>query len=224
MKNSSFFDPSTDDVIHWGRIVLAILCVVAALLRIWCPLQVDWQFLLFLLTAGVLLMLPHLKKFQLNNSGGSLEFGNATDREAAKSFGIGGKGEGAVQKSLLTGEPSDDPQKGEWGGSSFVEGYELIGQVESIPNSPEWFRVQLEVRDSEPVRNPGARVQFHLHPTFRRKEVVVPFCAGVAVLDLVAWGAFTVGAEVFDAVGKSLAKLELDLATLENAPMKFRSR
>jgi len=47
---------------------------------------------------------------------------------------------------------------------------------------------------------------------------------GGATLHLVAWGAFTVGAEVLDDQEKQLATLELDLSTLPDVPSDFRER
>ena len=70
----------------------------------------------------------------------------------------------------------------------------------------------------------GDKVVFHLHPSFRRAEDTLPLIKGSASLELVAWGAFTVGAEVLDRSAQQITKLELDLATLADAPDTFRNR
>ena len=56
--------------------------------------------------------------------------------------------------------------------------------------------------------------------TEARAERTVFWVGAWIVFDLVAWGAFTVGARTDD--GKT--RLELNLATLESAPTRFRSR
>jgi len=64
-------------------------------------------------------------------------------------------------------------------------------------------------------------VQFFLHDTFKNDRPIVTVGPnGAAELKLTAWGAFTVGAIADD--GRT--KLELDLQTLEDAPVEFRGR
>jgi hypothetical protein len=63
-------------------------------------------------------------------------------------------------------------------------------------------------------------VTFYLHPTFRKRVVGVAAVSGRAVLEFVAWGAFTVGA----ICEKDGTKLELDLSELATAPYEFRVR
>jgi hypothetical protein len=61
-------------------------------------------------------------------------------------------------------------------------------------------------------------VRFYLHPTFREPVADVRVQKGVASLDRVAWGAFTVGAEI------GATRLELDLASVGDTPIEFRTR
>lgn len=63
-------------------------------------------------------------------------------------------------------------------------------------------------------------VVFHLHPTFTVATKQVKVKDGFAVLNLRAWGAFTVGVEADD--GRTT--LELDLSEDESFPELFRSR
>ncbi len=67
-------------------------------------------------------------------------------------------------------------------------------------------------------------VRFYLHPTFRRRirESHVD-ATGQAVIDLVAWGAFTLGAVV--KLKDNEVRLELDLAQdVPDAPAAFKLR
>jgi hypothetical protein len=66
-----------------------------------------------------------------------------------------------------------------------------------------------------PVQGP---VVFHLHDTFSPNVIPVDPVGGVATLDLTSYGAFTVGAILADGT-----KLELDLASLAEAPQEFRA-
>ena len=64
-------------------------------------------------------------------------------------------------------------------------------------------------------------VYFYLHPTFPKMRMRVPADGKNEVETIVsAYGAFTVGA----VVDNGQTKLELDLATLPDAPPEFRKR
>ncbi len=79
------------------------------------------------------------------------------------------------------------------------------------------------VGPTDPYQNLEKRVKFHLHPTFKVNEIVVSPQDGRATLRCLAWGAFTVGAEVAPGTDHTV-KLELDLSKLPDAPPLFRSR
>jgi hypothetical protein len=119
---------------------------------------------------------------------------------------------------------SNDPQKGQWGGHEEANGYRLGARVDRIEHGPDWFRLELTVARIDKSAARGKRVCFHLHPTFLKTETEVPIEEDEATLNLVAWGAFTVGAEVFDAQNERIATLELDLSKLADAPREFRER
>jgi hypothetical protein len=132
-----------------------------------------------------------------------------------------GGGAAAAAERAATGAGEDaDPQKGKWGGQSEQNGRRLSGQVTPLDGGEDFFRVLLEVRSTDPARPLEGEVVFHLHPTFRDPRRVVPVTDGVAALTVLAWGAFTAGAEA----DGGATHLELDLATLPDAPQKFRSR
>lgn len=86
----------------------------------------------------------------------------------------------------------------------------------------ELFSLELAVESTDSARPLRDPVKFFLHDSFKPNDtlVVLPDAGGQAVLSLIVWGAFTVGA-ITDG-GKTL--LELDLEFLEGAPEKFRSR
>jgi hypothetical protein len=249
--------PMDDRGVRLGRYVLFGLCVAAAIYRWFGPESVtkrlDWQFLLLVVAAGSMLLLPYLSKVTFGK-GRSLTFGQR-DRNAVRKFGVGGKPSadgkkgaipraiaakfgGAIERSVsakaieeteaealkknLEAAASDDPQKRQWGGKEEENGYRLGARVDQIEDSPDWFSLELKVAFIEKGAAAGEKVRFHLHPTFRKAEADVPIEEGEATLHLVAWGAFTAGAEVFDAKGQQLATLELDLSKLPSAPKAFR--
>jgi len=117
-------------------------------------------------------------------------------------------------------EYASDPNRGMFGGKAETSGRKLCAEVKPLPGSTDFFRLHIWVAASAgaPPLADGTRVKFHLHPTFRPMVTETVASAGVATLDRVAWGAFTVGAEV-DGV-----QLELNLATDIPAPDLFRKR
>ncbi len=115
-----------------------------------------------------------------------------------------------------------DPQKGRWGGlreSNFR--FVKAGKIRPLRSDPENFRIPLEVRSTDPVNHPlTGTVRFHLHDTFQQDIEEVEVVDGVGRLELVAYGAFTVGIELEDGT-----TLELDLADPDiDAPAIFKVR
>jgi hypothetical protein len=115
---------------------------------------------------------------------------------------------------------SDDPQKGRWGAQAGANGRRLSATVTPVPTAPEWFHVQLEVTSTDNNRPLAGDVIFHLHPTFDPSDRTVSVQNNMALLEIDAYGAFTVGAEA----DNGQTRLELDLATLPDAPASFRQR
>ena len=111
----------------------------------------------------------------------------------------------------------EDLNKGQFGGKSSANQREVTAQVDPISDS--WFRIHVTVRplDAKPLTGV---VQLHLDPaTFSDSERRMAINNGIANYQFGAWGAFTIGI-VADA-GKT--RLELDLATLPDAPEAFRT-
>jgi hypothetical protein len=131
-------------------------------------------------------------------------FGNATT-------GLGRQGKPIVP---------NDFQKSQWGESPIANGRQLSARVDRIPGSSNLFKVALTVASQNPANPLTGNVEFHLHPSFRPSKQIVAAANGVAELELVAWGAFTVGA----VADNGMTELELDLATLTDAPQEFRER
>lgn len=117
---------------------------------------------------------------------------------------------------------SADPNKGKFGGKPEANGRKLTAQVKALPGNADLFLIHATVFATDLSRKltDGEIVTFYLHPTFRQASVPVPVEDGAASLDRIAWGAFTIGAELSGGT-----RLELDLSTdVPSAPALFRSR
>jgi hypothetical protein len=118
----------------------------------------------------------------------------------------------------------DDPQKGRFGGKSENNGRALRAKVKKSPFIPDFFDVSIWVESTEPEKPLNNDVILYLHDSFRPSVYTIPvneFKDGKALDDeILAWGAFTVGAVVDN--GETL--LELDLAEQPEFPDIFRSR
>jgi hypothetical protein len=111
-----------------------------------------------------------------------------------------------------------DPQKGQWGGSPFANGWALSAEVYEI--ATDWFSISLKVKSVTPDKRLSKPVVFHLHDSFFNPVVEVTPENGRAKHKTEAYGAFTVGA----VVNEDGTTLELDLSELQSAPPKFRSQ
>jgi hypothetical protein len=114
---------------------------------------------------------------------------------------------------------NEDPNKRKFGGSASVGGWLLSASLSPAagPDKPACF-VDLSVSSEQ--KRVGVSVTFYLHPTYDPPLLTVPTDGnGVAHLKLLAWGAFTVGAEIADGDQKTL--LELDLATVRGGTPRF---
>jgi hypothetical protein len=123
-------------------------------------------------------------------------------------------------KEAQSGMPVElsDPNKNYFGGQQEREGRRLTANVTEIGDNG-LYRVNLSVvgTTEEARMKDGEAVVFALHPTFRRPVRVVHASNGRASLELIAYGAFTVG--VVCSTGDVL--LEYDLSTLPGAPKGF---
>jgi hypothetical protein len=106
---------------------------------------------------------------------------------------------------------TSDAQKGQWGGHPRRNDRELTAEVIPVldSQSEHRYRIKLAVRSTDASRPLLGTVRFHLHPAFETpQEVAVG--KGVARLELLSSGVFTVGAEA----DGGRTKLELDLAAV----------
>jgi len=134
------------------------------------------------------------------------------------------QGESASPPSALPSKSAvveNDPNKGKFGWKPEHNGRRLSAQVTPLAEGvSDFFRVRLEVKSGDASRPLEKPVTFYLHPTFARQRETVNPRNGTAVLELVVWGSFTVGAVTDDGA----TSLELDLAQLPDVPQYFRER
>jgi hypothetical protein len=125
-----------------------------------------------------------------------------------------------VTQTAMAPASSGDPNKGKFGGSPVVNGRVLRATIQPSESQAGLYRISLSVSSTSKSNPLTGFVTFHIHPTFRHREVTRPVENGIASLTLVAWGAFTVGA----LADNGATQLELDLATHPDATLDFRSR
>ncbi|MFZ1516217.1 MAG: pYEATS domain-containing protein [Saprospiraceae bacterium] len=146
---------------------------------------------------------------------------------------VNGDQESKVVNKIIKEEPSfgtleyknkvkqiynNDPQKGKWGGLSEKSGRKISAMVGSLDVSGNYFRVILRVESTNVLKPLKGIVVFHLHDSFENKNPKILVENGIAELSLLAWAAFTVGAET----DNGNVKLELDLSENLNFPKEFR--
>lgn len=122
--------------------------------------------------------------------------------------------------SVRSKPQSDDPQKERWGGLAERNGRKLSAKISKVKGSKEWYEITVTVAAVTSAHPLKGQVTFHLHPTFRESRQVVEVENGRASLSLLAWGAFTVGAEA----DRGATKLELDLSEVAGAPRAFKGK
>lgn len=129
-----------------------------------------------------------------------------------------------VKNKLPPVKFANDPQHERFGGKSKINGRNLIASVRPSRKGDKWCVVTLSVQ-VEPGFTPliGDHVYFFVHNTFDPDEFAILVNGqGEAVLQLVAWGAFTVGV----VADNGATMLELDLADpkLVTAPTDWQAR
>lgn len=125
------------------------------------------------------------------------------------------------QEALLDSKYNNDPQKGKWGGTNKSNERILSAFVSETSFNNQFFNVTLLVKTTNPNNPLRGYVTFHLHDTFIRPIRKVKVVNEKAQIDIIAFGAFTVGVVCDD--GET--KLELDLATdIPNIPELFKER
>lgn len=199
--------------------------------------RIDETTLLYLCSAGALLLLRQAKTFSFGDL--KVEFEQIREMaEQAKQtaevaedvarFGLNlpaqqpqNPEEVLERTEIQPGQVANDPWKGQFGGLAERNQLQLSARVEPFAGSQEWFLVHLHLCSLSPRRPLQGRVDIFLHPSFARHRISIDTPPdGVIELRLKAWGAFTVGA----VIDHEKTLLELDLAELADAPPVFRSR
>jgi hypothetical protein len=109
----------------------------------------------------------------------------------------------------------DDPEKGKWGGLAEANHRKVSATVREL--DPGWFEATITVSSTNPDYPLEGTVKFFLHPTLIPPARKVEAVNGEAILKVQSYGAYTVGI----AADGGQTKLELDLSTLEDAPLLF---
>jgi hypothetical protein len=126
----------------------------------------------------------------------------------------------SVSSTPVTVFDPDDPNKGQFGGDASAGGYHLSAAF-APTDDPDIVEVRLKVQSGdERAASYSDVVEFVLHPTFQPRVVTSTFRGREAVLNVYAWGGFTVGARL---PGRGVA-LELDLSEAPGAPDIIRDR
>lgn len=114
----------------------------------------------------------------------------------------------------------DDPNLGRFGGRAEDEtgNYALSASFTFKTLDDPFVKVMIKLTDKNRLAPAGVRL--FLHPTFSQPEVCVPIHDGVATLELLIYGGFTVGAWIEG----TNTLLELNLATIPRAPLVVRTR
>jgi len=113
----------------------------------------------------------------------------------------------------------DDPWKGRFGEQAAQKGFALSAEFTNAGKSSVQIVLQVTAPDDEHLQGLEC-VEFYLHDRFDPAVVPAVFHGGKAKLSLLAYGGFTVGAWI----PCSDVELELDLATLPNAPPIVREK
>lgn len=223
---------------------IALGAIALAVCQMLGWVKVETSTLYLLVIACVALVLPEIQKFSLGKDGIAFEGRfNALDKKVTEVTkgtedlttairnGVGGKAQApqvasgtsaAAVAPTPPGPPKDpdDPQAGRWGEKDHVDDRRVTAKVTRSALQNGWFKVELLVESTNTNRPLSGTVTFHLHPTFRESTAVRRVVEGRATLELLAWGAFTVGVETDD--GKT--QLELNLAGVPGAPADFTAR
>ena len=209
------------------RLIVSLVAIAAAVLHLTSQVKFDNQALIL----AAIALLPWLSAFIESLAVGKDNFEiklrevekKADAAKDAALRGTGGKTKlaGAERTALVEGgfDP-EDPQKGKWGESPSSNGRLFSARVEKIPDESVFRRVVLRVESTDATKPLSGNVKFHLHPTFANSEVEVPVINGVAETSVVAYGAFTVGAEA----DGGATKLEFNLVTLNDKKDQFFQR
>jgi uncharacterized membrane-anchored protein YhcB (DUF1043 family) len=114
----------------------------------------------------------------------------------------------------------EDPQKGQWGGTSIRNNRQVSATVKDIVQG--LFRINIKLESTDPENYPlfdDEVVLFVLHNSFGDPPVrLVKALNGIAELSLIAYGSFTFGA----ITDKGKTELELDLVDVPGVSEYFK--
>jgi len=110
---------------------------------------------------------------------------------------------------------ADDPLAGKFGGQAVRGGRQLSASISRYGPVTDWASIEVQIEalpGAQPLTDP---VILHLHPSFRPYDIQIvnPDSSGIAKLNLVSYGAFTIGAEV----DRGATQLEFDLTKASGA-------
>lgn len=218
--------------IQRGLFIVASISVVCGLLHAIFPERFDEKTAMFLAIAVAALVIHQVTKFKAFG----IEFEKKVNQlEAAfsdleKDVGPGSKSAvvpiattplGAVTitgRDARTVDPND-PNKGQFGGSSEANRRKLTASIErdAGPRSSR-CRVNIKIVSTDPAQPLTGKVKLYLHPTFGRwSSYELDTRGGVAEDDIVSYGAFTIGAEA----DRGKTRLELDLMDIPGGTKRF---
>lgn len=114
----------------------------------------------------------------------------------------------------------DDPRKGKFGGKPTNDDFSLTVTPYEEVSIKGWYNLIFKVKSLKKDTPLTGTVTFYLHPTFKPDKQTVDVINGEASISRIAWGAFTIGAEIH----MNNTKLELDLAQDMRFSKEFRNR
>ncbi len=215
---------------------LSIVCVIFGVMRALGVKTIDTDVLWFFGVSGLLLSIDRVREFALGPTGITAKL-DALQNQLNEVESIAVDAAPKIDESLMPpvsreiyASPdaskvllpqivdSDDPQKGRFGGSSERNGRKVSANVWQSTNSSRFFEVLIRVESTDTSTPLNGPVYFYLHNTFRRPIRIVQANNGFAELNLLSYGAFTVGVIVKD----DGTLLELDLSQDINFPKSFR--
>ena len=225
-----------------GLFVVAGLSVGSGLLHAFFPnqFQFDDKTAMFFGVAVAALVIHQITKFKgfgiefenevkqikedikgVEAAVGNLEKGVGPGSKTAVAPGLAPSQQALASSAIIAAMPvdPDDPNKGQFGGSSEVNGRHLSATI--VPEGgakSALCRVRITIVSTDSARPLTGKVTLHLHPTFGQwSSCDLDVKGGVAMEEIVSYGAFTVGAES----DGGMTRLELDLIDVPGGTTRF---
>jgi hypothetical protein len=233
-------------LIQLGLFGVAAVSVLCALLHALFPTRFDETTAMFLALAAVALIIHQITEF--SGFGITVKKAVEQLQEDLKGVeqAVGGLekdlGPGSKSAEALTPSPptipetatgdtvvgraaasarfhSDDPNKGQFGGSPEANGRRLTALIRpSAGPKSSRCKVRIRVESTDPARPLTGSVTLFLHPTFGEwASYDLDVAGGVAEDEITSYGAFTIGAVADDGA----TRLELDLSEVDGGSERF---